>query len=55
MNFLKGLKFYVLNKERYGYLMEPIGAKATVRDSQMRFQHIKLELIGKKHKINFCY
>ena len=48
VNFPKGLKFYLLNKERYGYLMEPIGARATLHYSQMKFQHTKLELIGNK-------
>ncbi|XP_028394615.1 procollagen galactosyltransferase 1-like [Dendronephthya gigantea] len=39
------LKFYVLNKEDYGYLIEPMPGGTTLRDSQMKFQHIKLELI----------
>jgi hypothetical protein len=40
----------VLNKERYGYLIEPMSGRTTLHDSQMKFQHIKLEFIGKKKK-----
>ncbi len=47
LTFLEGLKFYVLNKEPYGYIMQPMSGGATLHDSQMKFQYIKLEFIGK--------
>jgi hypothetical protein len=43
-----GLKFHVLNKDYYGYLIEPMPGRTTLHDAHIKFQHVKLELIGKR-------
>ncbi|XP_046845706.1 procollagen galactosyltransferase 1-like [Xenia sp. Carnegie-2017] len=40
-----GLKFYVLNKEPYGNLIQPVSWRSSLHYTQMKFQHTKLELI----------
>ena len=44
--FLTGLKFHLLNKEEYGFLIQPRPGMSTLHDTRMKFQHIKLEWLG---------
>ena len=46
-SFSPGLNFHILNKELYGFLIEPQGIKKSLHGTRMEFQHIKLQWLGK--------
>ena len=47
-NFLiVGIKLNLLNKEVYGYMVNPSDANQTLEDMKISFTHVKLEWFGK--------
>lgn len=46
-----GVKLNLLNKEVYGYMIQPSGASKTLKDMRISFTHIKLEWFGKSGRL----
>ena len=47
MNLFTGIKLNLLNKEIYGYMLNPTEANQTLEDVKISFTHVKLEWFGK--------
>ena len=46
-----GIKLNLLNKEVYGYMLQPSGASKTLKDMRISFTHVKLEWFGKSGRL----
>ena len=42
-----GVKLNLLNKEVYGYMLQPSDASKNLKDMRISFTHVKLEWFGK--------
>lgn len=49
--FASGIKLNLLNKEVYGYMLQPSGANKTLKDMRISFTHVKLEWFGKSGRL----
>lgn len=46
-----GIKLNLLNKEVYGYMLQPPDASKTLKDMKISFTHVMLEWFGKSGRL----
>ena len=49
--FFLGIKLNLLNKEVYGYMLQPPDASKTLKDMKISFTHVMLEWFGKSGRL----